>query len=81
MTMKQYIVTADYTDFRGLFASNQYWLIDDEHNLYKAEDLEGKIKELIPLIRLLAGYDENISKVKINVYEVNKVDSDKFNVL
>lgn len=75
MTMKQYIVTAELEDFRGLFVGFQYWLIDDEH---EAKDLESK-KKLIPLIRLLARSDENISKVEIN--EVNKVDSDKFNVL
>lgn len=41
MTMKQYIVTAELEDFRGLFVGFQYWLIDDEH---EAKDLEGKKK-------------------------------------
>ena len=34
--MKQYIVTADYYNYEGMFNGNQYWLIDDEHTFYEA---------------------------------------------
>lgn len=74
--MKQYIVTADYYDYDGIFADNQYWIIDNKHSLYKAKDPKGKIQELIPEINSLA--DEDIERININVYELGNKVTDKF---
>lgn len=72
--MKQYIVTADYYDYDGIFTGNQYWIIDNKHTLYKAKDSEGKVKELINEINKI----KNIERVNINVYELGSKVTDKF---
>ena len=78
MAMKQYIVTADYYDYEGMFNGNQYWIVDDEHTFYEAKDNEGKIQELIPQIKFCQ--DEDTERVEINVYEINSKITDKFNI-
>lgn len=78
--MKQYIVTADYYDYDGIFISNQYWIIDNKHSFYKAKDPEDKTQELIPEIKSLANEDEDISRVDINVYELGNKITNKFEI-
>lgn len=73
-----YIVTADYYDWDGMFIGNQYWIIDNEHTFYKAKDAESKIKELISQIKSLANEDEDTARVDINVYELGSKVTDKF---
>lgn len=78
--MKQYIVTADYYDYDGIFIGNQYWIIDNKHSFYKAKDPEDKTQELIPEIKSLANEDEDISRVDINVYELGNKITNKFEI-
>lgn len=71
-----YIVTADYYDWRGLFTLNRYWVIDDEHTFYKTKDSENEVKELINKIDQFKDLDHK--RVDINVYELGNKVTDKF---
>lgn len=69
-----YIVTADYYDWRGLYTLSRYWVIDDNYTSYEAKDSEGKVKELIDKINQF----KDIERVDINVYELGSKVTDKF---
>lgn len=71
-----YIVTADYYDWRGLFTHDRYWIIDNTRTCYKAQDSEDKVKELIDEIKMIKG--DTISRIDINVYEIGRKVTDKF---
>lgn len=72
----EYIVTADYYDWRGLFTLNRYWVIDDEYTFYKTKDSENKVKELVDEINQFEDLDHK--RVDINVYEIGRKVTDKF---
>ena len=72
-----YIVTADYYDWRGLYTLSRYWVIDDNYTSYEVKGSEGKVKELILQIKSLANENEDIGKVDIDVYELGSKVMDK----